>query len=96
MAKVINNSTVTAIEAALNETRIKQEAYHQEISILEEKQTEFRDAEKVLNDLITRTLAGVGSKYGKDSVEYAQVGGTRIRDRKRPVRKPRSVALPQQ
>ena len=87
-----NGLSVTAVEAALDEARIKHAAYKREVSILEEKQTEFGDAAKGLNDLITRILAGVGAKFGKDSVEYAQLGGTRNRDRKRPGRKPRTVA----
>jgi hypothetical protein len=86
--------SVTAIEAALNEARLKQDAFNHQVSILEEKQAEFEDAEKVLNDLTTRVLAGVAAKFGKDSVEYAQVGGTRSRDRKRSVRKSKSSAKP--
>jgi hypothetical protein len=84
-----NGLSVTAFEAALNDARIKQDAYNQQVSILEEKQAVFEDAEKILTDFTTRVLAGVGAKFGKDSVEYSQVGGTRSRDRKRPVRKPK-------
>jgi hypothetical protein len=36
-------------------------------------------------------LAGVGSKYGKDSSEYEQAGGTRTSERKPPVRKPKTA-----
>jgi hypothetical protein len=32
-------------------------------------------------------LAGVGSKYGKDSNEYEKAGGTRTSERKPPLRK---------
>lgn len=34
-------------------------------------------------DLIERALAGVASKYGKDSSEYEQAGGTRKSERKK-------------
>ena len=86
-----NGLSVAAIEAALKEARIKHDAYKKEASMLEEKQIEFEDASKVLTDLLTRTLASVAGKYGKDSIEYAQLGGTRVRDRKRPVRKSKTV-----
>jgi len=34
-------------------------------------------------DMIERTLAGVAAKYGKDSSEYEQAGGTRKSERKK-------------
>lgn len=34
-------------------------------------------------DLVERTLAGVATKYGKDSSEYEQAGGTRKSERKK-------------
>ena len=83
--------SVVAIEAAINDARAKQEAYNQLATILEEKLAAFEDAEKMVNHLATRVLASVAGKYGKDSIEYAQVGGTRSRDRKRVVRKPKSA-----
>ena len=46
-----------------------------------------RAAEKAIRDLSERMLAGVASKYGKDSSEYEMAGGTRKSERKRPTRK---------
>ena len=58
---------------------------------MEEKQAAFDDAEKLLADLSSRVLAAVAAKYGRDSVEYTQAGGVRMRDRKRQVAKPRTA-----
>jgi hypothetical protein len=46
-----------------------------------------RDAQRELvQDVVTRLRSAVRGIYGPDSNEYEQVGGTRARDRKRPVR----------
>ena len=47
--------------------------------------------EKDLIEYGTRMLSGVGSKYGFDSEQYGQAGGTPRSERKRPVRKPKST-----
>ena len=57
------------------------------ISELRQIESSFRDAEIALSEITTRVLAGIAAKFGKDSIEYAQVGGTRKRDRKRPIQK---------
>ena len=40
-------------------------------------------AEQAARDMIERTLAGVAAKFGKDSSEYEQAGGTRKSERKK-------------
>jgi len=45
------------------------------------------DAVARINDLTKRVRAAVKGAYGDDSTEYELVGGTRLSDRKRPVRK---------
>lgn len=42
------------------------------------------DLELEARDLAERTLTGVATRYGKDSSEYEQVGGTRKSERKKP------------
>jgi hypothetical protein len=86
-----NGLTIVTLEAAINDGRMKMGALHQQVSVLEEKQAELKDAEKVVAELSTRFLAGIAAKYGKDSIEYAQAGGTRSRDRKRPTPKPKAT-----
>jgi hypothetical protein len=80
----------TALEAAINDVRIKLDAYIHLRSELEEVQSAFEDSEKALGQFNTRILASVAARYGRDSVEYAQVGGTRSRDIKRSPRKPKT------
>jgi hypothetical protein len=82
--------SVVAIEAAINDTRAKLDACIRHLSKFEELQAAFEDAEKHLNELTTRILNGAASKYGRDSIEYAQVGGTRSRDIKRSPRRPKT------
>ena len=80
--------SVAGFETSVTETRTKLNDYHQYLSLLDEKLIELREAEKGLAEKSERILAGIAAKFGKDSVEYAQVGGVRKSDRKRPVRKP--------
>jgi hypothetical protein len=80
----------TAIEAAMNDVRLKLDAYVQLRSELEEVQSAFEDSEKALAQINTRILSGIAARYGRDSVEYAQVGGTRIRDFRRSQGKPKT------
>ncbi|MDF3057635.1 MAG: hypothetical protein K0R17_1850 [Rariglobus sp.] len=47
---------------------------------------DLESAEKTLDDLSSRMLAGVGVKYGKNSDEYEKAGGTRPDERKSPRR----------
>jgi len=49
------------------------------------------DCTKRGNELIVRTRKGVLAFFGGDSTQYAQAGGTRSSERKKPVRK--SVAV---
>jgi hypothetical protein len=80
-----------ALEAAMNDARIKLDAYIHMRSELEEVQSAFEDSEKALAQINTRILAGIAARYGRDSVEYAQVGGTRSRDiRRSPSKTPKS------
>jgi hypothetical protein len=84
-----NGLTALLLEGAINDTQTKMNEYNQQLSVVEQRQAALKEAEQKLTDLFTRFLAGVAAKYGKDSVEYAQAGGTRKRDRKRPIPRPK-------
>lgn len=43
-----------------------------------------QELETKARELAERTLAGVAAKFGKDSSEYEQAGGTRRSERKKP------------
>lgn len=77
-----------ALEAAMNDVRIKLDALIQMRTELEEVESAFEDSEKALAQINTRILSGIAARYGRDSVEYSQVGGTRRRDIKRSPSKP--------
>ena len=82
-----NGLNVAGFETFVTETRAKLEAYQQYLSLLDEKLIELREAEKGLAIISKRMMAGIEAKFGNDSVEYAQAGGVRKSDRKRPGRK---------
>jgi|SRR5579883_484039 len=49
-----------------------------------------RNERKQLNTFVKRVRRGVESYFGDDSAEYSLVGGKRLSQRKRPVRKPKT------
>ncbi len=66
-------------------------AYNALVAKVDDDGTKLDAMEKDLIEYGTRMLSGVGSKYGFDSEEYGQAGGTPRSERKRPVRKPKST-----
>ena len=82
-----NGISVAVFETAIDTAQSRLDDYNQLLSSLDEKSVLLREAEKQITDLCVRVLAGIGAKYGKDSAQYAQAGGTRTSDVKRPVRK---------
>jgi hypothetical protein len=82
-----NSLTVTAYQAEVTAARAKLEAYNTLLSKVDEAYNAFQLSEKSLRDLSERMLAGVASKYGKDSSQYEMAGGVRKSERKAPARK---------
>jgi len=66
-------------------------AYNVLVAKVDDDGTKLDAMEKDLIEYGTRMLSGVGSKYGFDSEQYGQAGGTPRSERKRPVRKPKST-----
>ncbi|MBI3726554.1 hypothetical protein HY251_21730 [bacterium] len=64
------------------------ESYNTKLSDLDAERDAVKAAEKVLRDQLERALAGVITKFGKDSEEYKAAGGVKRSDRKRFRRKP--------
>ncbi|MBD2102750.1 hypothetical protein [Leptolyngbya sp. FACHB-261] len=79
--------TLEAFTTAIAELRAKLNTYNMLLSTVDGAQCEVVALEKALQELNSRMLLGVASKYGKDSYEYQQAGGVRKSERKRPVRK---------
>lgn len=82
-----NGLTLATYRTEVSSAKAKQDAYNTLLSQVDQAYNEFQAAEKAIRDLSERMLAGVASKYGKDSSEYEMAGGTRKSERKRPTRK---------
>lgn len=82
-----NNVNAVSYQQAIDEFKISLDDYNLILSVADEKQSVLDDREDFLNDMNERTLSGAASHYGRDSKEYDQAGGTRTRERKKPVRK---------
>jgi hypothetical protein len=82
-----NGLSVTAYETLIDAAQSKLDEYNQLLASLDEKSVSLREKEKQVGTFSERMLAGVAAKYGKDSAEYAQAGGVRKSDIKRPSKK---------
>ena len=75
--------TNAAYEAKIAGITVALDDYNQSLSISDQKLNVFNTLEKELNDLNERMLAGIGSRYGKDSNEYETAGGVRKSEHKK-------------
>ena len=76
--------TIAGFEADIKAVSEKLAGYNQLLSTVDQELNELEDLEIPLGDKTRRFLAATAGKYGSDSSEYEQVGGTRTSDRKRP------------
>lgn len=53
----------------------------------------IKTEERIVADLGDRLLSSIGGRFGKDSAQYAQAGGTRKSDRRRRSRRSEPVAV---
>jgi hypothetical protein len=81
-----NGITVAAYSQLIEDTTKALEEYNTSLSVADEKSNVFDTNETSLKDMHERVLLGVGAKYGKNSNEYEQAGGTKKADRKRSVK----------
>lgn len=82
-----NGLTLADYKTKTAALKAKNEQYNNDLSNLDGSLNDIQADERALDDLSARMLAGVGSKYGKDSNEYEKAGGTRTSERKPPLRK---------
>ena len=87
-----NGLTASAFQAEVAGCQAKLDAYNTLLSQVDEAYNAYQLSEKALRDLSERMMAGVASKYGKDSSQYEMAGGVRKSERKRPTRKPKPAA----
>lgn len=84
-----NGLTLADYKTKTAALKTKNDKYNSDLSVLDASLNSIQTDEKALDDLSARMLAAVGAKYGKDSSEYEQAGGTRTSERKPPTRKPK-------
>lgn len=90
-----NGLTSASYEQSISDVQTRLDDYNQTLSSLDEKANDLVAAEKTLQDLTERLLAGVAARFGKDSSEYEQAGGVRKSERKRPAgRKSEKTTVP--
>lgn len=81
-----NGITIAVFEQKLIKSENSLAAYNTTLSMVDEKKSVFEEDERDLSDYSERLLLGVGSKFGKDSIEYEKAGGTRKSDRRKPAK----------
>ncbi|HEX8000185.1 MAG TPA: hypothetical protein VF528_17485 [Pyrinomonadaceae bacterium] len=75
--------TLAEYEQRIAEVRAAQDEYNTLLAQLDEKKNDLEIKEKALDQLSSRMLAGVGARWGRNSTQYEQAGGTRTEERKR-------------
>lgn len=75
--------TLTELEAKISEFRTKQTNYNNLLPSLDALSNELDADEKALEELLSRFLAAVGARWGKNHTNYELAGGTRTEERKR-------------
>jgi hypothetical protein len=82
-----NGLTVADYQTAIDEVKTVLDTYNTHLSLADELKNNLAEKEKRLNEFSVRILAGVASKYGKDSNEYQMAGGTKKSHIRRTVKK---------
>jgi hypothetical protein len=75
--------TVAAFDALIAQAAAAQDDYNQTVAALDEKANNLDALLKQTRDMSGRMLAGVGARYGKNSIEYEKAGGSRTDEIKR-------------
>ncbi len=88
------NLTLAAFEAAIQGVEDQLDGYNEKLSALDAQLNALETAEASLDELSSRMLAATGVKFGKDSSQYEQAGGTRSSERKAAIRKSKTSATP--
>ncbi|WP_320052955.1 hypothetical protein [uncultured Acetobacteroides sp.] len=87
-----NGITTAEAETLIKTGDVSLQDYNTILSVCDDKQYSLETIEKKIDKFSTAILSSVALKYGKDSIEYEQVGGTRTSDikRKNNKKKPKS------
>lgn len=78
-----NGLTLAAFSALIETMRTKENAYNSALANLDKLYREMLETEHQLGDMTEHMLMGVGTRYGKSSVEYGMAGGVPKNQRRR-------------
>jgi hypothetical protein len=81
-----NELTLATYRQHITDAKTALDSYNSKLSEVDTLLNTVESRESDLDELSARMLAAVGVKYGKDSDEYEQAGGTRSSERKSPHR----------
>jgi hypothetical protein len=79
--------TLASFETQINEARTALDHYNGLLTQVDAAYNQFTAAEQLVAERSQRMLSGIAARYGKDSDEYEQAGGTRTSERKKFTRK---------
>lgn len=82
-----NGVSITEFDKTINECISIIDQYNGLLSQIDKLYNDFQEKSLIVKDLNERLLAGIASKYGKNSSEYEMAGGTKKSERKKRVRK---------
>lgn len=75
--------TLADLEQTIADVRATRDNYNQALARVDDLSNELVAKEKLLDELNSRMLAGVGARWGKNSSQYEIAGGTRTDERKK-------------
>jgi len=75
--------TVAAFDALIAQAEAALDDYNQTIASLDEKSNTLDSLLNQTRDMTGRMLAGVGARYGRNSIEYEKAGGVKADEIKR-------------
>ena len=82
-----NGMSVQGYQTEIDGTSTRLSEYVNAVAKADAARVVLRDSEAALNDFSDLIMRAVSVNYGLNSPEYVSVGGTRKKDRKRPIRK---------
>lgn len=79
--------TLATYESEVTAARDALDDYNSLLTRVDAAYNQFLAAEEAVNEFSQRMLAGIGARFGRDSDQYEQAGGTRKSERKKYTRK---------
>ncbi|MGH7998392.1 MAG: hypothetical protein ACREPR_02900 [Brasilonema sp.] len=81
-----NGLTLAAFSSLIETMRTQENAYNSALANLDKLYSEMLQTERELGDMTEHMLMGVGTRYGKSSVEYGMAGGVPKNQRRKGLR----------